>query len=72
MTVSRNHGEVKPNGKKRVNLRVMCDPPTSLPVMRTVAEIPYAAGLPGPAGTGSPGAGGPQLPWFDAVVTYVT
>jgi len=44
VTVGRNHDEVKPNGKKWVNLRALPRPPLKLPAPRSAADSPYASG----------------------------
>jgi len=42
VTVGRNSDEVKPNGKKWVNLRALRGPPSKLPARRSMAGSPYA------------------------------
>jgi len=45
VTVGRNHGEVKPNGKKEVNLRAPCVPPLNRPVPRSEIGNAYINGV---------------------------
>jgi pyrimidine operon attenuation protein/uracil phosphoribosyltransferase len=74
VTVGRNHDEVKPNGKKWVNLRASYGPPVQLPAPLSLAGTPYAAGVSGRSarrirpvgpGLGHPGDGGMQVTYGD-------
>jgi surface antigen len=45
VTVGREADKVKPNGKKRMNLRAVAHPPGGRPVTWSAAEKPYLGGV---------------------------